>query len=363
MKFYETHYDEYLNECEKYNLHPELENLKIQPDFNNFDNMILYGPSGAGKYTQLLKILKKLSNLKYEKKIKVQTDKLSYSYKISDIHYEIDMSLLGCNSKILWNEIFQQITDIIAVKSEKRGIIVCKNFHLIHNELLEIFYSYIQHCSIPFNNIKIKFILITEHISFIPNNILNSCKIVSIKRPSREQYINICKNVKKKQIEKKTTDTPDIGSPSSQNLLIERQEYEKKWEDIINNIEIESISNCKELKTLINLKEDKFPVNMFDTICKNIINEMNNIEQSVFTNFRDILYDILIYNIDVNEYLWNIFTHFIKNKSLKEKSISIILSKMYVFLKYYNNNYRPIYHLESIFFEIVSHIKGYNVDM
>ena len=236
MKFYETHYDEYLNECEKYNLHPELENLKIQPDFNNFDNMILYGPSGAGKYTQLLKILKKLSNLKYEKKIKVQTDKLSYSYKISDIHYEIDMSLLGCNSKILWNEIFQQITDIIAVKSEKRGIIVCKNFHLIHNELLEIFYSYIQHCSIPFNNIKIKFILITEHISFIPNNILNSCKIVSIKRPSREQYINICKNVKKKQIEKKTTDTSDIGSPSSQNLLIERQEYEKKWEDIINNI-------------------------------------------------------------------------------------------------------------------------------
>ena len=33
------------------------------------------------------------------------------------------------------------------------------------------------------------------------------------------------------------------------------------------------------------------------------------------------------------------------------------------FLKYYNNNYRPIYHLESIFFEIVSHIKGYNIDV
>jgi hypothetical protein len=344
MKFYETHYDEYLNECEKYNLHPELENLQIQPDFNNFDNMILYGPSGVGKYTQLLKILKKLSNLKYEKKIKVQTDKLSYCYKISDIHYEIDMSLLGCNSKILWNELFQQITDIIAVKTEKRGIIVCKNFHLIHNELLEIFYSYIQHCSIPFNNLKIKFILITEHISFIPNNILNSCKIVSIKRPSREQYINICKNVKKKDTELPT-----------------EIEYKHNWYDLINSIEIESISNCKELKTLINLKEDTFPVNMFDTICKNIINEMNNIDQSVFTNFRDILYDILIYNIDVNEYLWNIFTHFIQNKSLKEKSISIILSKMYVFLKYYNNNYRPIYHLESIFFEIISHIKGYEM--
>ena len=31
-----------------------------------------------------------------------------------------------------------------------------------------------------------------------------------------------------------------------------------------------------------------------------------------------------------------------------------IMEKMYVFLKQYNNNYRPIYHLESIFFYIIT---------
>ena len=85
--------------------------------------------------------------LKYEKKISVNFNKQSYFFKISDIHYEVDMSLLGCNSKIIWHEIYCQIIDIITIKTEKIGYIVCKNFHAIHNELLEIFYSYMQkHC-------------------------------------------------------------------------------------------------------------------------------------------------------------------------------------------------------------------------
>ena len=37
-----------------------------------------------------------------------------------------------------------QIMDSIIAKDNKTGIIVCKNFHCIHNELLEIFYSYMQ---------------------------------------------------------------------------------------------------------------------------------------------------------------------------------------------------------------------------
>ena len=71
-------------------------------------------------------------------------NKCIYYLKISDIHYEIDMSLLGCNSKLLWHEIYNQIIDIITAKPNKQGIILCKYFHEIHNELLEIFYSYMQ---------------------------------------------------------------------------------------------------------------------------------------------------------------------------------------------------------------------------
>ena len=87
------------------------------------------------------------------------------------------MSLLGCNSKLLWHDIYQQIVDIISAKTDKSGIIVCKEFHNIHSELLENFYSYMQE-----NNssaINIKFILITEEISFIPDSILNCCEIMN----------------------------------------------------------------------------------------------------------------------------------------------------------------------------------------
>ena len=181
MKFYESHYEDYLESVRKYNMHPELNVIHehLPKQITKLGNMIIYGPPGIGKYSQVLHILNKYSSygLKYDKKMTVHTDKLEYTYHMSDIHYEIDMSLLGCNSKALWRDIYSQITDIISVKNEKCGVIVCKNFHMIHTELLEIFYSYMQqYCS----GIHLNFILITEHISFIPNNILNSCHVINI---------------------------------------------------------------------------------------------------------------------------------------------------------------------------------------
>ena len=38
-----------------------------------------------------------------------------------------------------------------------------------------------------------------------------------------------------------------------------------------------------------------------------------------------------------------------KNK----ENIDFILSRLYIFFKYYNNNYRPIYHLESIIYYLI----------
>ena len=61
---------------------------------------------------------------------------------VGDIHVEIDLSLLGCNSKLLWNGIYNQLVNIAVSNSNKICIIVY--FHDIHNELLENFYSYIQ---------------------------------------------------------------------------------------------------------------------------------------------------------------------------------------------------------------------------
>ena len=190
MKTSEMHFEEYLSANEKENLHPKIDKIikRFPKRINDLKNVIFYGPSGVGKYTQMLKLIKKYSptELKYEKKLCVTFNKLPYYFKISDIHYEVDMSLIGCNSKLFWHDIFLQIVDIVATKPDKCGIILCKYFHEIHSELLENFYSYMQQ-----NNalmVNLKFILITEEITFIPDNIINCCEIINVARPTKTAY-------------------------------------------------------------------------------------------------------------------------------------------------------------------------------
>ena len=310
MKFYETHFEEYVTEVNKVNLHPKLEKIydKFPKTINEFKNLIFFGPSGTGKYSQMLKSIQKysFSDLKYERKISVSYNKQQYFFKVSDIHYEIDMSLLGCNSKLLWHEIYQQIIDIISAKNNKSGIIVCKYFHDIHSELLENFYSYMQkNTSIV---VDIKFILITEELSFIPDNILNCCEIINVSRPTKTTYI---KCTKKKLSTKIKTDN-------------------------ITNIKILHLYN-----------EDLML--QYKIICNKIINNLININELQFIKFRDILYDIFIYNLDISDCIWYILSTLIDQNQIKKENLSKILIKTYCFFQYYNNNYRPIYHVENYF--------------
>ena len=62
----------------------------------------------------------------------------------------------------------------------------------------------------------------------------------------------------------------------------------------------------------------------------------------------------------MSECLWYILKHLIHNNYIKKEDISDILIKSFTFFKYYNNNYRPIYHLESIIFYIINKIHGFN---
>jgi hypothetical protein len=320
MKFYETHFDEYIN-C-KNNLHPKLDKIFSKFPSNIFDlkNIIFYGPSGVGKYTQMLKSICKYSpsELKYEKKISITYNKSQYFFKISDIHYEIDMSLLGCNSKLLWHEIYLQLIDIISAKTDKSGIIVCKYFQEIHSELLENFYSYMQQNNATL--VDLKFILLTEELSFIPDNILNSCEIIHIARPNKMSYNNCMKK--------------SLKLPA--------------------NIKLENITNIKNLHSSINELMHPYKI-----ICDKILDSMININELKFLKFRDMLYDIFIYNLDISECIWYIISFLIEKEKIKKNQISELLIKTYSFFQYYNNNYRPIYHLENYLFYLVSIIHAF----
>jgi hypothetical protein len=343
MKFLETHFEEYINSKNNTNLHIKLTNLidKMPNELNNLPNLIFYGPSGVGKYSQMLYMIKKYSpsQLKYEKKISVTYDKKQYYFKISDTHYEIDMSLLGCNSKLLWHEIYQQILDILSAKTTKTGIIVCKNFHNIHTELLENFYSYIQ--DNKFSSVCIKYILLTEELCFIPEPIINCCEIIPVNRPTKVAY-NKCLQL-------------SIATKTNKNnkcSLVEKCEGIKA--KMQNNIKVENITNIKYLHTnTIEL------MSSHKIICDKILKEIKNIESLVFLKFRDMLYDIFIFDLNITHCIWYIIVELIKDNYIKNDDFSNILKKTYNFFKYYNNNYRPIYHLENYLLYLTSVIHGY----
>ena len=248
----------------------------------------------------------------------LNSDKYKYCYKISDIHYEIDMNLLGCNSKLIWHDIFLQIVDIISISSHKFGIILCKNFHNIHPELLPIFYSYIQqynNTQLPF---QIHYILLTEQISFISNNILNNIKVINIKRPSNDIY-----------------------------------DYLK----IPNSIDKKCILNLKESNLLKKTKNiNDLPEETFDIICDILIKKIKNNKKISLIEFRELLYDTLIYNLDFNEILWEIITYFTLHNNISEENLKDILFNLHIQIKQYNNNYRPIYHLENMLLNIINNI-------
>lgn len=367
MKFYETSFEEYLQSVENYNLHPELnKTVQIFPNnANTFGNLIVYGPSGVGKYSQILNIIKKYSasKLKYEKKMIASTEKQEYKYKISDIHYEIDMALLGCNSKNIWHELFYQIVDIISVKTNKTGFILCKNFHLIHSELLEIFYSYIQQYNHSESNLSIHFILLTEHISFIPNQILNVCQVLNIGRPSKDKYQQISiQNIHSYDIPYECENVMKRLSCTKNN---NNQHKKKNIITFIKNIESKGVINAKELKSFDllfseNSQIQQLPNDNFNIICNKIIEYIIIDKQISFLDIRDSLYDILTYNLDVVECIWYIFCYLIKSDYLKKEDISDISMKIYFYLKYFNNNYRPIYHLESFFYYISIKVQNKN---
>ena len=321
MKLFDNSFDSYLTKIDQYNLHTKLDKIYKQfPDnISDMKNVIFYGPSGVGKYSQVLHSIKKYSpsNLKYEKKITINYNgKYEHIIKISDIHYEIDISLLGCNAKILWNEIFQHVVDIIISKQNKNGIIVCKNFQNIHTELLDIFYSYMQKQINSYCNIV--FCLITDNVSFIPNNILNICKIINIPRPSKHLYNKISKM--------------------------------KKYD-------VKNVTNIKQLINNVFMNDS-----MNTKICNNIVDFIKSVNinsKFKYTLLRDYLYDILIYNLDVYECIWNITNQLINENLIKKESITYINTKTYKFLVLYNNNYRPIYHLELFVVSLIKHINEF----
>ena len=304
---------DYLDAYNTFNIHEEL--VPVFADFpkelKNVNHMIFSGPSGVGKYTQALALISKYSKsaLKYERKAIISQNKDQYYYKLSDIHIEIDMEMLGPSAKSLWLEIISQLYDIINSLNKKEFIVLCKNFDKTRDELMDIFYGYLNNVS---SGINLKYFFIVENPSILPEPILNISLILPIKRPSVTNYKKVAQ----------------IKSMSKS----ETKKIENIKDIMIGNV------YCDYNKEIVN----------------RIIDVIENYDSLDIKVLRNHIYDIFTYNLCVKTCIKDIVFGALKVFDLSNEKIKNIFLETNNFYRLYNNNYRPIYHIENL---IITYIK------
>lgn len=329
-------YCEIINDNSVYSFNKELlaiindENTNVSK-YDKFSNYIFYGPPCSYKYKSALKLIQYFSpsSLKYEKKLYISVPKTEFYIKISDIHYEIDIENFIYNSKSLWNDIYNIIYNSIASSDVKKGYIVLRNFDKINCDLLDLLYNYMQREL--FSTILIRFIIITECISFIPDKIINVSKILYFSKLTKKNIYALSNKANKQFFKSKSIEDKNAAKNNDPMLDLETLIYK------VNNPNIYSILD---ISNNINYIEHH------KSICETYISTLTSNNYNI-RNIRTLLYDILIYNLNSQECFFYIIQNLILRKIINVNTISDLIIHSLIFFKNYNNNYRPIFHLES----------------
>ena len=191
---------------------------------------------------------------------------------------------------------------------------MCTNFDEIHWELLDIFYKYIN---IEYKNIQVKFIIITKNIGFFPKEIVDKCDLITLSRPTKTSY----------------------------NKILDKKMHK--------DIKTKDITNIKNIKTDISQLQNPYSI-----IGNKLMNQIINYKDIDFIQLRDELYNLLTYNINIEETIWYILSNLLENGYVSEDQLFDIHSNINKFLKLYTNNYRPIFHLEKIMLYFCKIVNG-----
>ena len=107
-------------------------------------------------------------------------------------------------------------------------------------------------------------------------------------------------------------------------------------------------SNIKYIKGELTELDD-----MYKPIYDRLLNTIKDYNSLSYSELREIIYDILIYKNDINDVIWYVIKELINCGLLKTEKLGDVLFKTIQFFQLYNNNYRPIYHLENYFYYLV----------
>ena len=268
----------------------------------HLNNIIIYGPENSGKYIFALDILRKFSNqdLKYYKKMEININKVNHIFMMSDIHFEIDINLLGTSFKNIWFDFYDHVCNIVECGTSKRGYILLRNFQDIPDELLGQLYSFMQN---KMRNTKeIKFIFITRELSFIPNHIrdISELLVCPLKKSMKNNY-----------------------------------NFTKEHEPFTDEL----FEFCRE--TFYEIENDK---------------DHAETQTNSYNDLRLKIYNLFIKNYNVHYCISHIVQKYFNTYDIKKDKLSLFMKDFCNEMKYFNNNYRPIYHVEHLLLNLCTYI-------
>ena len=169
--------------------------------------------------------------------------------------------------------------------------------------MLNIFYNFIE--NIDNKNIDIKFVILTTNIGFIPDIILKKLTKLHMSIPIKKKLNHIKKNA-----------------------------------FYTGNLKLIPINYNDEL-------------NNYKLICDKILVRIYNIDTIEFHEIRELIYSLLVSNCDIHECIWYLISDIVNKNKISQEKIADTMIFLFNSLKKYNNNYRPIYHLEKIVFYFI----------
>lgn len=124
--------------------------------------------------------MKSPSQLKYIRKTNITNHDNEYNFITSDIHIEVDFELLGVNQYSVFFDLYKHVQNNLLF-NKTVFYIVCLHFNDVHNELLHVFFTFM-------NNSRIRMIILSNKISFMPSNLLKHMKIQKHKGVQLSNY-------------------------------------------------------------------------------------------------------------------------------------------------------------------------------
>lgn len=301
-----------------------LETLK-----ENMNHLLIYGLNGSGKNSIIYCYLNHIynnDNLIYDTKpitieLKLNNTKIEFPIISSNYHFEINCQ--DFNDKRLVNHFIKTIATTNNIYNNRNKLIIIK-----HIEELTIEYQWMLRRTIEIIYNTCKIIFITNHISKLDNSILSRCICLRIESPTNNEIYTILKDIiDNEELKINETKLNSIIKISKRNL----------------NTALVLLETSQDIKPLLYYKKP------FETIL-NKINKFVQIEELI--DIRRDLHNLLLYNLDVNDFMSYLLDYYI--------SINLELEKKHLIIEAINkiNNsittgYKKLYHLESIISKII----------